>query len=71
MHRSMGYPVPTHLILATRHLNLYWIEQALGRTCKPLSASSQYSARCFGLPFIEDVPGEGFEPDLATAIAIL
>ena len=46
-----------------------WIEQTLGKECPDTSvnANRRYR-RCFDIPYIDDVPGEGLDAPLATAI---
>jgi hypothetical protein len=49
-----------------------WIETKIGHSCvrpNPRSADLVYR-RCFDPPFIEDVPGEGLEPPMETAIVM-
>ena len=51
--------------------HVQWIESVTGLSCASQSGGSQPYKRCFELPFIEDVPGEGlYEPNVATAIAM-
>jgi len=46
-----------------------WIENLAGISCgQHLDDSNVAYMRCFDLPFIEDVPGEGLELGVATAI---
>lgn len=47
-----------------------WIEGATGISCAPQSGGSKGYRRCFDLPFIEDVPGEGLDAGLATSIVM-
>jgi hypothetical protein len=50
--------------------HVQWIESVAGLSCVSLSGGSQGYRRCFDLPFIEDVPGEGLNANVATAIAM-
>jgi hypothetical protein len=46
-----------------------WIMNKTGLNCKPQPGGSKNYRRCFDLPYIEDVPGEGtIERSLATAV---
>jgi len=48
--------------------HVHWIESVAGISCVPQSGGNQGYRRCFELPYIEDVPGEGtLAPNLATA----
>ena len=48
-----------------------WIEGAAGLACADQTGGNLEYKRCFDLPFIEDVPGEGlYEPNVATAIVM-
>jgi len=50
---------------------IQWVESVTGLSCAPQSGGSYDYRRCFELPFIEDVPGEGlYEPNVATAIVM-
>lgn len=51
--------------------HVHWIETVTGLSCAPQSGGSHEYVRCFELPFIEDVPGEGvYERNVATAIVM-
>lgn len=48
-----------------------WLQDVAGLTCDYFSDSSDIAyRRCFALPFIEDVAGEGYDRGLATALAM-
>ena len=47
---------------------LAWIGQETGSQCDPLSTQGFAYARCFSIPFVNDVSGEGLDRGLATAI---
>src|SRR6478736_337479 len=48
--------------------HVQWVEGAAGISCVEQSGGSHRYRRCFDLPFIEDVPGEGLDANVATAI---
>jgi hypothetical protein len=51
--------------------HVHWVESVTGLSCASQSGGSHRYRRCFDLPFIEDVPGEGlYERNVATAIVM-
>lgn len=51
--------------------HVQWIESASGLSCVPQSGGNIAYKRCFDIPFIEDVPGEGlYDRHVATAIVM-
>lgn len=47
-----------------------WVAGAAGLSCAPQSGGNRAYRRCFDLPFIEDVPGEGLDAGVATGIVV-
>jgi hypothetical protein len=46
-----------------------WIESTVGTSCLETSHQADlFYKRCFAIPYVNDLPGEGLEPKLATAI---
>jgi hypothetical protein len=49
-----------------------WLQDVAGLSCDYFSGSSDIAyRRCFSLPFIEDVAGEGYDLGVATALALM